>query len=180
MLSALAAILLAPSFLAAQTLARNFGELRLKIQTGDSIYVTDETGRETHGKVLSLSDSTLVLSDDGGRREFTEATVQGIRQRQPDSLLTGALIGAAAGGGLGVAAATFSDECSYAAMSARCVGPALLMTGLGIGIGIGVDALIQGRKPIYEASGASVRVSPLLAPGRTGVHVTVVLAPGSR
>jgi hypothetical protein len=158
----------------AQAIARSFDELRLKVAPGDAIYVTDTDGSERRARLLELSSSTLVLDFGRDSRTFTERDVQRIRKRAPDSLWTGALIGAGVGAALGAFAVSFSEDCTYRFSS--CAGPALSMTAMAAGIGIGIDALIQGRKVIYEpgsrkAPGVSVR--PMLAPGKASVVVAI-------
>jgi hypothetical protein len=169
---------LAPSQAFAQSPAHNLDELRLKVKVGDTIYVTDESGRERSGRIDDLSPTVLTVSFGGMRRELPESSILRIRKRQSDSLWTGGAIGAGIGLALGVTAATFSEECSHNKASSGCIGPVLSMTGLATGVGIGVDALIQGRKVIYEASGFSLRVSPWISPGRLGVRLSVQLPAG--
>lgn len=174
-LSALLVLLIA-STATAQAVATNFDELRLKIKSGDAIYVTDETGRERRGRVLDLSPSVLRVAFDGQPADLTESGVQRIRQRRPDPLWTGAAIGGGIGLGLGVAAAAFSEDCSHNSSSGGCIGPVLMVTGAYAAIGVGIDALIQGRKPIYERRAAGrVRVEPLAPP--RGVGVRLVISP---
>jgi hypothetical protein len=165
---------LVPSLAFSQAAAHNLDELRLKVKVGDTIFVTDQSGREQPGRIIDLSPTALVLALNGGRRELPESGIVRIRKRQPDPLWTGGLVGAAIGAGFGVAAAAFSDECVlYGDRADACIGPVLYMTGIGTGIGIGIDALIQGRKVIYEAPKLTLRVSPLTSPGRLGVSLSV-------
>ena len=166
---------LAASLAFGQQPARSLDELRLKVKAGDTIYLTDQSGRERRGRLIDLSSAALTVSFDGEARELPESSIRRIRQRQPDPLWMGGTIGAAIGGGLGVALASFSEECSHNSTSSGCVGPVLSMAGLGAAVGIGVDALIQGRKVIYEGSGLSVQVRPLVAPGGVGIRVSVQL-----
>jgi hypothetical protein len=102
-----------------------------------------------------------------------EKSILKIRKRQPDPLWTGALIGGAIGLALGATAGACSEECSHSTGSSGCVGPALSMTAIGARVGVGIHALIQGRKVIYQAPGLSFHLSPMIAPGRVGVRVSV-------
>jgi hypothetical protein len=145
--------------------------LRLKVKAGDTIYVTDDSGRERAGRLIDLSPAALTVSFDGVARELSQSSIHRIRQRQPDPLWTGGAIGAAIGAGIGVASASFSEECSHRSTAGGCVGPVLAITGLWAAVGIGVDALIQGRKVIYEGSALSAQVTP----GRLGVRLSVQL-----
>jgi hypothetical protein len=158
----------------AQVVARSFDELRLKVAPGDAIYVTEADGRERRARVLELSPSALVLAVGSVDRRFTEEDVRQIRKRTPDSLWTGGLIGAGVGAALGALAVSFSEDCSY--RSSSCAGPLLSMTAMAAGIGIGIDALIQGRKVIYERSPRSpsrVSVVPVISPGKAAAVVVI-------
>jgi hypothetical protein len=107
-------------------------------------------------------------------RTFTERDVQRIRKRTPDSLWTGGLIGAGVGAALGGLAVSFSENCSY--RSSSCAGPFISMTAMAAGIGIGIDALIQGRKVIYEGgsrSSSRVSVMPVISPGKAAAVVVI-------
>lgn len=163
----------APGVALSQDAARNLDELRLKVKAGDTIYVTDDSGRERSGRIVDLTAAVLTVSFAGTSRELTEKSIVKIRKRQPDPLWTGALIGAGIGLALGATAAAFSEECSHNAGSGACVGPALSMGAIGAGVGVGIDALIQGRKVIYQAPGLSFHLSPMIAPGRVGIRVSV-------
>ena len=151
-------------------------QLTFKVKAGDTIYVTDQTGREMTASIAAISPSTLTVKTAGTMHEFTTADVQRIRQRLPDSLWTGGLIGLATGAGRGVAAASFSDECSPH-VSGSCAGPVLWMAGIGAGVGIGIDALVQGRKVIYQAGArrpdVQVSVVPVITGKATGAGVIV-------
>lgn len=165
-------VLLLPWPARAQAVAQNFDELRLKIKAGDAIYVMDETGRERRGHVLDLSPSVLRMSFDGQPSEVSESATLRIRQRRPDPLWTGAIIGAGVGVALGALPAMI-DGCSY---ETSCAAPAFILGGIGLGIGVGIDAMIQGRKTIYERpAGRTVRISPMVSPGRAGIHVVIAL-----
>ena len=53
------------------------------------------------------------------------------------------------------------------------VGPMLRIGALGAGIGIGIDALIRGRRRIYEAASPPVRlhVAPIISSDTRGVQL---------
>jgi hypothetical protein len=155
--SALAVLMAAPA--AGQTVATTFEELRLKVQAGDTVYVTDDSGQsEQAARVLDLTAASLTVSIQGVRRELVESRVRRIRQRLPDSRKNGALIGllvGAAGSTAGaVAMASPAGSCT-----GGCVGVNILFGGgLGALVGLGIDALIQGRKDIY-VSGPDISLS---------------------
>ena len=70
---------------AAQTVARSFGELQLRVKTGDTVYVIDRSRRETGGRIYLLSPASLQLAFNGNRREFLETDVTRIERRGRDS-----------------------------------------------------------------------------------------------
>lgn len=151
-------VLLLPAAAGAQAIAQTLDELRLKVRSGDVVYVRDETGKEQRAAIVNLTPEVLIVSMGGTRREFTDRSMLRIRQRRSDSPWTGGIIGAGIGAGLGVLAASASEECSHNTGSSSCAGPVLSLTGLGMGVGLGIDALIQGRKVIYETPGWTARL----------------------
>lgn len=171
----LAILVLMPADGFTQALATNFRELRLKAGPGDTLYITDASGREFSSKVIDLTDTSLAVRIAGEPRDLTEADVTRIRQRLPDRLWPSALIGFGVGAGLGALAAAADETCSYEGGGA-CAGPALGFGGIGAGIGIGIDALIKGRKVIYEAPGTKtnrVALQPIVSRSVRGVRLTI-------
>jgi hypothetical protein len=160
-----------------QVLATNFRELRLKAGPGDTLYITDQSGREFSSKVIDLSETLLAVRVAGKRRDLTEADVTRIRQRQPDALWAGALIGFGVGAGFGAVPASFDEGCrSQGGVGGACAGPILSFGLLGAGVEVGIDALIKGRKVIYEAPGITpnrVTLQPIVSPSVRGVRLTI-------
>ena len=56
-----------------------------------TVYVKDDTGMETAGRLLSLDPASLVLLVDGAERRFESAHVTRV-QKRGDSLRNGAII----------------------------------------------------------------------------------------
>jgi hypothetical protein len=131
-----------------------------------TVYVLDESGAETSGRLLRLSPDSLVLLVDGTERRFETARVARI-QKRGDSLRNGAIIGAVVGGVLGIISAGIA-ECP-GRETGGCPGTRatffLMSTGVYSAIGTGIDALIPGRTTLYEAP----RVVPA---GRDGLART--------
>jgi hypothetical protein len=46
----------------AQEIAGSFDQLRVLVKPGDTVTLTDSTGNETRGKILTLSSTSLALS----------------------------------------------------------------------------------------------------------------------
>lgn len=158
----------------AQGIAGSFEQLQLLVRPGEKVTVTDASGHEATGRIVDLSQSMLVLSVGGTRRELSEPDVREIQQRRSDSLANGAIWGLAVGSTIaaGLVAAFWEDSDD--------VGPAVgfiaLYGGVGAGIGVGVDALIARRQVIYQRrSGSRVEVgfAPLVSPQRKGALVSL-------
>lgn len=158
----------------AQDVATSFSELRLLTKAGDTVTVTDTRGREVKGRIAVLSPEQLVVTDRAGRHEWAEADVVGIRQRRPDSLLNGALIGMGVGAGI-VLAAAVADDVSGPDTDWYVLG-AFIYGGIGAAIGVGFDALSKDELDVFrrEPPRAQVRLQPMLAPSGGGLRLAVV------
>ena len=160
-----------------QTVATSFEELRFKVKVGDTVYVTDDSGKpEQEARILDLSASSLSVSSGGVRREMLESNVRRLRQRLPDSKKNGALIGFLVGAAGSVAGAK-TLESPPGSCSGGCVTANILYGGgLGALVGLGIDALIQGRKDIYGGGGSrsslNVDVCPLVLSRGNGLGVS--------
>ena len=89
-----------------------------------------------------------------------------------DSLLNGALMGA------GVAVASGLFLCTRTEPWENCrddAGPMLGIGAIGAGIGVGIDALIRGRRTIYESTPPStlLRAAPLVSRGAIGLRFSM-------
>ncbi len=161
----------------AQGVASSFDQLSVLVKPGDKISIVDMTGREAEGRIGKLSRDELTLVTKAGARQLGERDVARIRQRRSDSLQNGAIIGAAAGAGYGVAmlafVATMNDGGGPIPISV--VTGMVVFTGIGAAAGAGMDALITRRQVIYEkpGGGGKVSISPLVLDGRRGVAVSV-------
>lgn len=138
----LAAVL--PARAQAQSVARTFDELRMLVGSGDTVFVTEQTGPERRARVLEITGSSLAVLVDGGRRDLEEGGVMRIRMRGGDPLWNGAVIGAVTGVGIVVAIGAALD--GFDDCSAQCVAlDGGIYGGLGALVGVGIDALIKGR-----------------------------------
>ena len=125
---------------------------------GRTVIITGHDGSKVQGRVLSVSDSAVVLSQqDGLERSFTLSSVREIKR--PGPIWDGVVKGAAIGGGIaGIINILYSVEAEPA------VTAVLFCAGIGAGIGVGIDALF-GPKRIYRAAGSRVSVTPLVGRG---------------
>ena len=172
----LAVLLAAP--VTGQTVATNFEELRLKVRVGDTVYVTDDSGKsEQEARILDLTASSLAVSIEGGRRDLLESSVKRIRQRLPDSRKNGALIGFLVGAASSTAGA-IAMASPAGSCTGGCVGANVLVGGgLGALVGLGIDALIQGRKDIYvrgsRQSSRDIVTRPFLSSQAKGLSISL-------
>ena len=145
-------VALSPGAASAQDAASNWpGLVSSRLST---VYVLDNTGTETSGKLLRLNPDSIVLLVDGAERQFETARVARI-QKRGDSLRNGAIIGAVVGVAMGIITSGISD-CPGGNPGGGCPGSRaalfLVSTGVYSAIGTGIDALIPGRTTLYEAS----------------------------
>ena len=164
----------------AQTAGSSLPNLSLLI--GERIEVTDEAGSVFTGKLLRVSESSLVLEAARNERaaggpvvvqkqtEMSLHEIRGISRWEKDSVANGILLGAIFGvlTSVVVAAVPNTDE----PMIAYTFFP-----GLGIGTAVGWigDAARNRKIQIFPPKAASPRVTiaPLLAGGRSGVTVNL-------
>ena len=185
-----ALLLGAPLEVSAQVVATSFEELRALVKPGDTIDLTDASGRRTRGRLGELSASSLELlvrqTGPDGRETFvtkarlSEGDVRQILLRRRDSLWNGTLIGMAVWLGIGAAPATILG-CSEYEDSDPTVGSCAaawgIFAGIGAGMGAGIDALITRRTTVYYQApskrSSGVQVSPLFSKSGTGIQMSV-------
>ena len=150
-ITALAALLFTPAIVQAQEPPA--GWQGLELSSLDTVYVTDDAGQRTEGKLLRFDPDALVMLVDGIERKIDKTRVMRIDKRG-DSLKNGALIGAALGVLFGSISAGISD-CPGDDPGGSCTGfkVATFAGAFGIytAIGTAVDAMIVGRTRVYDA-----------------------------
>jgi hypothetical protein len=158
----------------AQGIANSLQELRLLVRAGDTVRVTDSTGRIRTAKIGELTPQALVLGDGANRVSLDEKDITTITQRRSDPLGNGALWGMGIGGGLvGLAFAATGDGGEGAGV---VVGATIAWAAIGAGLGVGIDALIRRHMVVFERpgdAGPRVRVSPLVSPQAAGARVAL-------
>lgn len=156
----------------AQTGEATSSNLETRLSPGMTVWITDATGREEKTRVVGAAGSVLTTTSDDSVRRFRTTDIVRIRARRSDSLINGAVIGA------GVAIASGLFLCRATEPWENCrddIGPMLRIGALGAGIGIGADALIRGRKTIYEAAEGPTRlqVTPLVGRRAGGLQFSL-------
>jgi hypothetical protein len=130
-----------------------------------TVYVTDVSGKETKGRLVSWTDSGIVLQTG----KITKSFAQGEAVRvdlKGDSLKNGALIGAGVGAVVGGLVGGLGGDCE--SCGGDRVAAVLVSLGVYAAIGTALDALISGRTPLWRAqasahaggSGLAINVSP--------------------
>jgi hypothetical protein len=153
------------------------------VKPGHTVFVIDDTGTETKGKVVETSASVLTLDVDGVRRPMDSGRVRQV-QRYGDSLWNGFLIGVAVGTP-GVLIADPPYEVCKDDPQKLCAEPQLGQRVLALAVmgavGAGIDALIRGRHQVYLApdrpsgSARRIAISPRLGLTAVGLFVTLDL-----
>jgi hypothetical protein len=162
----------------AQEPAASFDALSARVEIGQNISVTDATGREVHGRLERLSSDRLEL-EAHGLKSFAAGDVRVVRRREHDSPKNGALIGLAAGAGLGTAwcIGAIADDSGHLDARVECAEGFIVFPGFGALVGLGIDALIPGKmRVLYRASTAARRgdltVLPVVAARARGLALS--------
>jgi hypothetical protein len=149
----IASLSLAPE--SGQGPAHSFHELSVLVAVGDTVYVVDESGRETKGRVSTLSDAALALAVEETRREFAVDGVRRIDRRRRDSVRNGLLIGLGTGALVGFGLGRTADSPGCPRSGVECGQGAVVGTiGGALWGALGgwiTDALIRKREVIYLA-----------------------------
>jgi hypothetical protein len=154
-----------------------FVHVQYALRPGDTVFVVDDTGTETRGKVARIGPSALRLIVDGYERDWAAAAVERL-ERRGDSLKNGAIAGLATGGIFGFfAIAAVSGAGGGAFPLVPSDGQIAVVfgafMGLGAGIGAGIDALVPGRTLLYLRPRNRTSVVPLVTPTAQSIQLRV-------
>jgi hypothetical protein len=139
---------------------------------GMMVWITDSGGREAKTRIVGVSGDIVTTTAGNDIRRLRTTDVMRVRVRHSDSVINGALIGA------GAALASGLFLCSLTEPWENCrddVGPMFRIGAIGAGVGIGIDALIRGRRTIYEAAPGSTRLraAPIVVRHAGGLQVSL-------
>lgn len=181
--------LVAPQEAMAQLVATSFEELQALVKSGDTIEVTDVSGRKTKGRLGELSASSLELlvrtTGRDARETFVpqrlpETDVRQILLERSDPPWKGTLIGAAVVGGPWLLLCNpATDWCEYGEAGAENLFrvAALITTAIGAGVGALIDLSIKERRTVYyqtpSQQSSGLRVSPLLWKSAAGIQMSM-------
>lgn len=154
-----------------------FDHVQYVLRPGDTVFVVDDTGTETRGKVASIGPSALRLVVDGYERDWGAAAVERL-ERRGDSLKNGAISGLATGGIFGFLAivavsAGGGGQGFLVPTNGELAGLFGVYMGLGAGIGAGIDALVPGRTLLYVRPRNRTSVVPLVTPTAQSIQLRV-------
>lgn len=161
----------------AQWTATSFEELPGLIRRGETIEVTDATGRTTRGILAELAPGSLELrvaqptAADAAVLRTRREDIRSIQVRRADPLWNGALIGFAAAGGLPLLG--LGTGCSHYLNACDGI-PAF--SALAVGVGLLIDWARKDTLTIFPAPGQrspAVSLSPLVSKSAAGVQMSV-------
>jgi hypothetical protein len=160
------------STVSAQTPQGAERDLETALIPGRIVWITESGGREEKTRIVGVSGDTVTITAGEDIRRLRTTDVMRVRVRHSDSVLNGALIGAGAALGSGLLL------CSLTETWENCrddVGPMLAIGAIGAGAGIGIDALIRGRRTIFEAPQGSTRLyaAPIVSRRAAGLRVSL-------
>ncbi len=125
-----------------------------------SVFVTDDRGVETPGRLVRLDPDAVVVLVGDEQRRFETARVVRIEKRG-DSLRNGALIGAAAGLLNGVVVMGLAECPSWRRSCAGIrVAGVMYAAAAYAAVGTAIDALVQGRTAIYARPAVRLTAVP--------------------
>jgi hypothetical protein len=118
-----------------------------------TVYVLDDTGAETSGKLVRLNPDSIVILAGGAERRFDAARIRRV-QKRGDSIRNGVIIGAVVGAVLGGIGSGLADcpGVDQGGCAAARAGMFALSTAVYTAIGAGIDALVVGRTTLYTAA----------------------------
>jgi hypothetical protein len=166
----LLALALTPRLVSAQDTTQKWPGL--SISELSTVYVLDDTGAETSGKLVRLNADSIVILAGGGERTFDAARIRRV-QKRGDSIRNGVIIGAVVGvvlGGIGAGIADCPGVDQNGCAGARA-GLFVLSTSVYTAIGAGIDALVVGRTTLYTAAPPTVGRLPGGSAGSASIGI---------
>ena len=160
----------------AQTPASSFEELRSTIKLGESVQITDDSGKKFKAKLTEIHDGTITVNVNGAGRDLSESAVLEIR-RTHRNVKKGLLIGLGAGIAsyvalLGIPCAQTGSDCTdYPA--GFFLGA---FAGLGAGSGAAIGFAIPSHKKVFARPSTSnnrgLTISPIISKDNTGAKLS--------
>lgn len=151
-----------PVLCEAQQVTPSFEELRERLPPGSEVTVTSMDGRETRGRVIRLSASTIELS---AGTSFAQGEIRQVQHHTRGPLGNGALWGALVGTGIGAVMGIGASTGSSAPVNSSAAIPGGIALGavLGTTTGLLVDFFRPEHHVVYRAPGDQVQFAPRIS-----------------
>ena len=132
----------------------SFARLSEVLKPGNVVFVTDENGAQTKGKVRELSAASMQLLTPGMyEKSVVFPSERVVRVSKIDSRWNGFLIGTAIGAVPGIILGSLFNEYCYNEGGGHCPGMIAVVGGatglIGGWIGYGIDGAINGQTLVY-------------------------------
>ena len=136
------------------------------VRTGLKVLVVDNRGVQIEGRVQDVTDQAVRLKVRGGSTDIPIDRI--VRIERPDTVKNGALTGLTIGLVMGLMG-TVTDPQGGALLASRTLGNGVVCAG----IGALIDAVIDGRRTLYERGTMQTRIAPSVGRGVRAVAVSV-------
>jgi hypothetical protein len=122
------------------------------LEKGYPVTVKLDSGERFKASYVGFTDEAILLKRDSGEElEVPKAAVGKITSQsrdRNDGLRNGAIIGALAGGAVGLIVPQFTEGDNNPGNVALSTA---LFAAMGMGVGVGVDAIVKGHEVLYQA-----------------------------
>jgi hypothetical protein len=155
----------------AQDSVRDFGQLRDHVRKGDTVYVTDTSGREAWMPVRHAGAAELERLINQLRNQADD--ISRIEVEHSDSLWNGMLLGLAAAGTPWLITCAMNEWCYYNEYGAENLLRTTALTTAAVGAGIGAlwDRSVKKKIVLYDRP-AKIHISPQVSRQSAGIWVS--------
>lgn len=149
----------------------SLSDLRAQVEAGEKVRVLRVDGQELRGELIALDSTGVDIDAAEGVVRITAADIREIGLK--DGVYNGLLIGM----GTGLAAGLLTGLLTTSPDDGNLRGFGVMLAGAaGLGVGLGLGAVLDARAAHYTTiyrSTATVRVTPLAAPGAYGASIAI-------
>ena len=140
-------------------------DLALRVNLDDQLWVEDQLGVRTTGRLTRLTPDEITVHADAGEKHFARETLRQVAVRRRP-LRMAVLIGAGAGAATGVVAACMGPE------REECADAPIMAGAFGAGLGLAVGALMHKTTIVYPEPEKQTFVLPAISRDAVGVRVS--------